>query len=386
MPDLYIETTAGALTSAMRTATSVMERRNTLPIIGAVLISDKSITATDLESEVTAVFAHTRCLGTAVIEAWPLTRLLRELPREMPVSLRAGSSGAELAYENGLCELHVYPPEDFPRTRFDTQCPQHLHEIGDLHTAIERALGFAGTNEMRPYLCGTHFRTEDDGRVRVVATNGHQAIRIHTDIFADLDQGVTIPTKPARLMALAPLLNLEIFGETGIAAFSAGLKIRSRLIGAKYPDYQRVFPSRDVPPKATIVFDRSAFAGVLRRLGAIAGRRAAFDMAIADGTAVIGTDAHLHQDQRARETMPVHQLSGEQVRFGFNGDYMRGILGAFRDTSSVRAEFQDASSPARIVSVDDPETAEVVLMPIRGGLGSFLLDALPPQTPKPEAA
>ena len=110
-----------ALLKAVSQAQSVVERRNTIPILANVLIeaegSDASFRATDLDIEVVdKAAAQVERAGATTVSATTLHEIVRKLPDGALISLTADSAAGRLTVEAGRSNfsLATLPREDFP--------------------------------------------------------------------------------------------------------------------------------------------------------------------------------------------------------------------------------------------------------------------------------
>ena len=109
------------LLKAVSQAQSVVERRNTIPILANVLIeaegSDVSFRATDLDIEVVdKVAAQVERAGATTVSATLLHEIVRKLPDGALISLTADTAAGRLTVEAGRSNfsLATLPREDFP--------------------------------------------------------------------------------------------------------------------------------------------------------------------------------------------------------------------------------------------------------------------------------
>ena len=95
-----------ALLKAVSQAQSVVERRNTIPILANVLIeadgSDVAFRATDLDIEVVdKVGAHIERAGATTVSATLLHEIVRKLPDGALINLTADTAAGRLTVEAG---------------------------------------------------------------------------------------------------------------------------------------------------------------------------------------------------------------------------------------------------------------------------------------------
>ena len=118
---MKISVERAALLKAVSQAQSVVERRNTIPILANVLIeadgADVTFRATDLDIEVVdKVPAMVEQAGATTVNAVMLHEIVRKLPDGALVGLTADAATGRLAIEAGRSNfsLATLPKEDFP--------------------------------------------------------------------------------------------------------------------------------------------------------------------------------------------------------------------------------------------------------------------------------
>jgi DNA polymerase-3 subunit beta len=106
---------------------------------------------------------------------------------------------------------------------------------------------------------------------------------------------------------------------------------------------------------------RSEFDQVLRR-NMIVANEFTHDIRLiftADG---LDISAHNTEQEEAEEHIAA-EYSGQEVAIGFNGRYLRDVLGAMH-SASVHLEIKDELSPV-LLYADDNDQARYVIMPMR---------------------
>src|SRR5690554_2082245 len=111
----------GTLLKAVAQAQSVVERRNTIPILANVLIEAEGETvnfrATDLDIEVNdKAFAQVERAGATTVSAVTLHEIVRKLPDGALVTLSDDGTSGRLTVEAGRSNFNraTLPKEDFP--------------------------------------------------------------------------------------------------------------------------------------------------------------------------------------------------------------------------------------------------------------------------------
>ena len=166
---------------------SVVERRNTIPILSNVLIEAEGdslrLTATDMDlTVVETVGAGVGQGGATTAPAHTLYDIVRKLPDGSEVSIEvAGDSGRmTLAAGRSNFALTTLPREDFPAVGDDGLPQSFTLAANELKNLIDRTRFAISTEETRYYLNGIYLHAAKAGDLdvlRAVATDGHRLAR-----------------------------------------------------------------------------------------------------------------------------------------------------------------------------------------------------------------
>jgi hypothetical protein len=197
----------GALLKAVAQAQSVVERRNTIPILANVLIEAEGDTvqfrATDLDIEVVdRAAAKVERAGATTVAAVMLNEIVRKLPDGALVTLSDNAQSGRLTIEAGRSNfsLATLPREDFPVMATSDYATNFAAPAPVLRRLFDKSKFAISTEETRYYLNGVylHVADGDGGRVlRCVATDGHRLARIDAALppGAEGMAGVIVPRK-----------------------------------------------------------------------------------------------------------------------------------------------------------------------------------------------
>ena len=173
---------------AVSQAQSVVERRNTIPILANVLIEAEgdtvSFRATDLDIEVVdRAPAVVERPGATTVSAVMLHEIVRKLPDGALVNLSEDAASGRLTVTAGRSNFNLatLPKEDFPVMASSEYSSNFSAPAPQLRRLFDKAKFAISTEETRYYLNGVymHVSTGEDGPVlRCVATDGHRLARI----------------------------------------------------------------------------------------------------------------------------------------------------------------------------------------------------------------
>jgi DNA polymerase-3 subunit beta len=353
---------------------SVVERRNTIPILNNVLMEAANgsikFTATDMELTISeSVEADIGGQGAITASAHTLYDIVRKLPDGAQVGLETKDGDGQLALHSGRSnfELAALPPADFPALGDEDQ-PHHFVLAATAARALIDQTRFAiSTEETRYYLNGIYLHAADqDGTtvLRAVATDGHRLARFDVplpDGAADIP-GVIVPRKMVNeWRKLIDETDAEIsigLSDSKIALAFDDATLTSKLIDGTFPDYQRVVPEGN---EKTMEVECRAFANAVDRVSTISSEKSrAVKLALSPGNMTLSATSI---DQgRADEEIEV-DYDAEPMEIGFNSRYLLDIAERIQgDKASFR--LGDGASAAIVSDVDDPN-ALYVIMPMR---------------------
>ena len=162
---------------------SVVERRNTIPILSNVLIEAREdgsirLMATDLDLQVDeSVPANVGQAGATTVSAHTLFDIVRKLPEGSQVELNAAEGKMQLSAGRARFNLSTLPRDDFPviaegelPTRFELPA-------ATLRQIIDKTRFAISTEETRYYLMGIFLHVADD-QLKAAATDGHRLARV----------------------------------------------------------------------------------------------------------------------------------------------------------------------------------------------------------------
>ena len=363
-----------ALLKAVGQAQSVVERRNTIPILANVLIEADGDTvrfrATDLDIEVVdEAPAKVERAGATTVSAVTLHEIVRKLPDGALVTLTDDGASGRMMVDAGRSNfsLATLPREDFPVMASSEYEANFSAKSPVLRRLFDKSKFAISTEETRYYLNGVYFHIADgeNGKaLRAVATDGHRLARIDTDLpeGADKMPGVIVPRKTVgELRKLLDDDDTQIavsVSETKIRFATPDITLTSKVIDGTFPDYSRVIPAGNT---RRMEVDASDFAQAVDRVATVSSERSrAVKLAIDDDRLVLSVNA---PDSGAAEEELGVAYQDERLEIGFNAKYLLEIASQV-DRENAVFLFNSAGDPTLMREGND-ETAVYVVMPMR---------------------
>lgn len=362
----------GALLKALNHVASVVERRNTIPILSNVLLEAAGgglkLTATDLDIEVVeTVKGDVAQDGRTTVLAHVFKDIVHKLPDGAQVELSLGGEDARMALASGPAKfsLQVLPPDDFPDASAGDMTHNFSIPAAELKRLIEKSRFAISTEETRYYLNGIYLHAPDGAdTLRAVATDGHRLAQIEVPLpkGAEGMPGVIVPRKTVNEVA-----RMIEDSETEIGVELSSAKIRfnvgdivltSKLIDGTFPDYGRVIPEGN---DKLLSVANSEFASAVDRVSTLSSDKGrAVKLTLGDSKLVLSVNNP--DSGSATEELSVDYKS-DDLEIGFNARYLLDISGQLE---SDTAEFllADPGSPT-LVRDNGDTSALYVLMPMR---------------------
>ncbi|MDP0930220.1 MULTISPECIES: DNA polymerase III subunit beta [Paracoccus] len=362
------------LVKAISQAQSVVERRNTIPILANVLIetTDEGVSfrATDLDIEVVdRAPAQVELPGATTVSAVMLNEIARKLPDGALVQITSDDAAGRLTVQAGRSNfsLATLPREDFPALAATEYAANFTASASVLRRLFDKAKFAISTEETRYYLNGVymHVAQSEDGQVlRCVATDGHRLARIDAPLPEGANDlpGVIVPRK-----TVGELRKLLDDDEADIAVSVSETKIRfatpeitltSKVIDGTFPDYTRVIPANN---SRRLEVDASDFTRAVDRVATVSSERSrAVKLSLDSDRLVLSVNA---PDSGTADEELIVAYSDEALEIGFNAKYLHEIASQV-DRDNAVFMFNGPGDAALIREGGD-ESAIYVVMPMR---------------------
>jgi DNA polymerase-3 subunit beta len=362
-----------ALLKSLGHVQSVVERRNTIPILSNVRIEAGegrlSLNATDMDLDIVdQITADVSQPGATTAPALTLYEIVRKLPEGSQVEFESDGEG-QLTIKSGRSRftLTCLPTDDFPVMTGGEMGHTFSLPAAEIRGLVDRTRFAISTEETRYYLNGIYLHAaERDGAkvLRAVATDGHRLASVEGPLPASAEgmPGVIVPRKAVG--ELRKLIEDSVdevaveLSETKIRFTFDGVILTSKLIDGTFPDYERVIPAGN---DKEMIVNCKTFAEAVDRVSAISSEKSrAIKLALSDGMLVLSASSP--ESGTATEELEV-DYQGEAMEIGFNSRYLLDITHQIEGDNALFT-LADAASPT-ILSETDDTSALYVLMPMR---------------------
>jgi DNA polymerase-3 subunit beta len=308
--------------------------------------------------------------GAVTTDARKLYEIIRELPPER-ISLRASGNGwLDVSSGKSRFRLASLDPKEFPAivpAEQSTGTPPATASPSakTLREMVEKTLFAASPDETRLQLSGVYLEAQKEGKLRMVASDGHRLSLIERETTISDPSAWPRAILPRKgLIEARKLLEksegeviLSLTGATAIVK-KESTELSMRLVEGEFPDYKQVIPT---DKKHTVTFSREDFLGALRRLLVLTTERSRGiklqtekdRMEISVNTPDIG--------EGVEEIGVSHE--GGNITVGFNGRYLSEALTVMEEQKII-LYLKDEASPGLLQAEEDKDFSYVI-MPMR---------------------
>ncbi len=361
-----------ALLRALSHVQSVVERRNTIPILSNILIEANhqhlSLWATDMDVEmVEKVSADIDREGSVTTIAQTFYEIVRKIPEGAEIMIGLSEDQLRLIIESGKSNfvLPILPADEFPILSDESLDCQFKISTIDLQRLIDKTKFAISQEETRYYLNGIYFHIYQ-GKLRSVATDGHRLALAEMNCPAGADKmpGVIISRKTVselvRLLSDFPEAEVKIAVSDSKIRFQIDhIILTSKLIEGNFPEYNRVIPTNN---NKEMQVEKTLFSQAVERVSTVSIEKTrSIKLSLEKGKLELAV-RHPESGQ-ATEEINV-EYDSDSMKLGFNSRYLLDVADKING-EKIRVLFSDETSPGLIKDTGD-EDVLYVLMPLRG--------------------
>ena len=351
----------------------IVEKKNTLPILSNVLLqlqnNKLSIVATDLDIIFQDEISDVKILkdGNTTTSASVLFDILRKISSNSDLNFELISENKlSLKSESSDFNLLCLPSDNFPT--FSDEFEGQAMELNNKNflKVLNKTKIAISNDDTRHYLNGIFLHlTEAHGRnfLTGVATDSHRLSSSSIEINnADNISSLILPRKAAfQLCSLLTDIDEKLLmqiSENKIMFKLGKIKLISKVIDGKFPDYRKVVPTDN---KKTLVVLSKEFINSIERVTSVS----------LDGKE--GVKLSINKDNIQLSVNSANSGEGNEVIKGsfnsddlnisFNSKYLIDIASEIED-KNIKMNFKDSVSPVLIEDVTD-KNSYYVIMPMK---------------------
>lgn len=361
------------LVTLLQKVVGVVDRKQTLPILGNVLIQSGAgrlrVTATDLEVELIAEapLDSSDTSQSITVPGRKFFDICRSLPEGQVIDLTFKDERLQVNCGKARFALATLPAAGFPNFDSAVLLDQATEVSIDSHllrAALDKSMFAMASQDVRFYLNGLLLDVGGQA-LRAIASDGHRLAwceQTHGVEVNGAARNAILPRKGVaelyRLLADAPERIELTVGSNALRARLDNSVFSVKLVDAKYPDYRRVIPS-DLG--RVIYADKEALKQAVARVAVVCqeklkGVRFVFE------TNSLTVSANGTDQEEATDTLDV-EYTDAPFETAYNGSY---ILDALGHCQSERVSISVAdSSTACIIEGNEDVGSRFIVMPLR---------------------
>lgn len=352
------------LTHVLTKVASIVEKRNTIPILANVMLSatgDKlTVTASDLDIEITASTSATvEREGKTTVNADVFLSFVKKLAKGKSVDLELDNHKLHITSGKTTSALATLDADTFPQmatSEYDNSLTIQSDTLVDVFNRTAFAMS---TEETRYYLNGVYLHNVD-GALVGVSTDGHRLAKSVVDGAGDVSP-IIVPRKTVtelrKLLAEGGDVTLDT-SATKLRVTCGDFVLVSKVIDGTFPDYTRVIP-KEGGRIANI--DAKAFRAAIDRVVVLSDDRArGVSLAVSAGKLVVSVNSATGD---AVDEVEI-DYQGEAFECGFNSKYLNEVA-AQADNGSLRVSFGVGPTDPALITPDEQDGAVYVVMGMR---------------------
>ena len=356
------------LLAPLQQVIGAVERRQTLPILGNVLLKstggDLTLTATDLEIEmVSTITADNSEDFQTTIPARKLLDICKALPEGAVIDFTIEDNRVSLNSARSRFSLASLPAQDFPGLDEIEEQQSFSIPQRELKNLFDKTSFAMAQQDVRYYLNGILMELTP-GKVKLVATDGHRLALSETELETGVDDEKQIIVPRKAVLELSRLLESGdnparcVLSQNHLRLEIGSLVFTTKLIDGKFPDYQRVIP---VDGNKTMEVERDTLKQSMSRIAILSNEKyRGIRLSLSRGN--LSIQANNPDQEEAEEELPV-DYDETELEIGFNVTYLIDVLNVL-DSQRVQIKLKDSNSSAIIHDSEDSSNLYVV-MPMR---------------------
>ena len=351
----------------------VVEKKNTLPILSNVLLQLQnkklSIIATDLDiifyDEITDVKIINE--GSTTTSAAILYDILRKISSNSELNFDLKSENKlSLKSENADFNLLCLPTDNFPTFSDEFEGQEISLDNNRFLKLLNKTRISISNDDTRHYLNGIFLHiTEAHGRnfLTGVATDSHRLSSSSLEIESTIDfNSLILPRKTVYQLSSLLTDNSDRLtmqtSENKIKFCLGNMKLISKVIDGKFPDYKKVVPTQN---DKTLVVSSKDFINSIERVASVSlDRKEGVKLVINKDNVQLSVNSANSGDGNEKIKA---EFNSQNLNISFNSKYLIDIASEV-ENKSLKMNLKDSVSPVLIEDVSD-KNSYYVIMPMK---------------------
>ena len=243
-------------------------------ILSHVLLEAKEgklfLSSTDLESSVYTSFpANITEEGSVCLPAKKIYEIVEKTPDGEIQIQTINDLQAQIDYRKGKTKIKTQNAEDFPQIQKPDDFVYRAIKSEKLDNLIKKTLYCIGSDDLRKNLTGIFFDMTQNGKIRLVSTDGHRMSLAEENIENSIVESFTLPKRASielrKFIKDSEVVNIGV-GKNFFICDDGQTSLLARLVDVKFPDYKQVLPTSF---KNTIKIEKKQLTDALQRASVV---------------------------------------------------------------------------------------------------------------------
>ncbi|MBA1337954.1 MAG: DNA polymerase-3 subunit beta [Pelagibacterales bacterium] len=362
-----------ALLKSLNLVQGVIEKKNTLPILSNVLIHVKNNTLTVIATDLDLIFYdeinNIKVVkeGSTTTSATVLYDILRKVAANSDINFDLKSENKlNLKSDSSNFNLLCLPADNFPNFSDDFNSNEIILDKFKLLSLLNKTKISISSDDTRHYLNGVFLHTtnlQDKSYLTAVATDSHRLSSSSIEIEKNKNfNSLILPKKTVfQLCTLLQETNEKVMvqtSETKIQFKIGKIKLISKLIDGKFPDYTKVVPTDN--DKLLMVGSKEFIDSVERVTTISLDRKEGVKLVVNKDSIQLSVNSTSSGD--GNEIISA-KYSSEEITISFNSKYLIDIASEVED-KNLKIKLKDSTSPVLIEDNSD-KNSYYVIMPMK---------------------
>ncbi len=350
----------------------IVEKKNTLPILSNVLLQLKdnklSIVATDLDIVFYDEINEVKILkeGSTTTSAAILYDILRKISSDSELNFDLKTENKlSLKSENADFNLLCLPTDNFPTFGDEFEGEEILLNNDRFLKLLNKTKISISNDDTRHYLNGVFLHlTEAHGRAFLtgVATDSHRLSSSSLEIKTGNFSSLILPRKTVfQLCSILTDTNQKLSMQTSenkIKFMLGNMKLVSKIIDGKFPDYKKVVPANN---EKNLIVSTKDFINSIERVASVSlDRKEGVKLVINKENIQLSVNSANSGD--GNEVIKAN-FSSDNLNISFNSKYLIDIASEI-EGKNLKMRLKDSVSPVLIEDEAD-KNSYYVIMPMK---------------------
>ncbi len=316
------------LLQALNLVSSVVEKKQTLPILANLYIShvdgNATIVGTDLEVEISQVMSGVQGEnGAFTLSSEKIVNITRMLPEDSTISFKRDSDSILVSSGRSRYKLKGMAADDFPRIEAENWEERFKINEASLKSLLDKTSFAMASQDVRYYLNGILLEF-GNGKLAAIATDGHRLAQSDVDIQLESNElrQVIVPRKAIteinRFLDTGSDMELVVEVSKNHLKLTKGETILiTKLIDGKFPELKSVL---ETDLSVILSVNRTEFIDAMNRAAVLVTERFK-GVKIELESGVMRVTVNNPEQEEAVEELAV-EYTGEAVETGYNIGYL----------------------------------------------------------------